>query len=125
MKLFDQIKAYLIASKEEFTKVSWPTRKDTIRYSSLVIGVSVLVATFFAALDLGFTQLTTVAANARAARVKSAATAPIQGTTPIQVDTTPSTSKTPTLDLKDLQTQPVKVDATTKPAPTTPAPTTK
>ncbi len=116
MKLFDQLKAYLIASKEEFTKVSWPTRKDTIRYSSLVIGVSVFVAVFFAALDMGFTQLTSLAATARAARLQSSTSAPVQGSAPIQVETTPVSGATnaaaPTLDLKDLQT-------TTKPADNT------
>lgn len=121
MKLFDQLKAYLIASKEEFRKVSWPTRPDTIRYSLLVIGVSVFVAVFFATLDYGFTELTSVAVSARAARVQSPSAAPLQGSAPLQVDTTPVTNSatTPKLDLGD-----IKVNATPTPAPA-PAPAKK
>lgn len=48
---------YFKSSKEEFKKVSWPSRQDTFRYSALVISISLVVAAFFAGLDLGFTKL--------------------------------------------------------------------
>lgn len=42
---------YLRESKEELEKVTWPTRKETVRYSVLVIAVSIVVGAFFAGLD--------------------------------------------------------------------------
>ena len=46
--------AYLHEAKEELGKVSWPSRPETIRYSALVIGISLGVALFLAALDWVF-----------------------------------------------------------------------
>ena len=42
---------YLRESKEELEKVTWPTRRATVRYSVIVVGVSVLMGAFFAGLD--------------------------------------------------------------------------
>lgn len=42
---------YLRESKEELEKVTWPTRKTTVRYSIIVIGLSVFMAAFFAGID--------------------------------------------------------------------------
>ncbi len=57
---------YLRESKEELGKVTWPSKQDVIRYSTLVIGVSVAVAAFFAGLDwalnLGLEKLIELAA---------------------------------------------------------------
>lgn len=47
---------YVKSSIAELKKVTWPTRDQTIRYSALVISVSVAVAAFFASLDLGFSR---------------------------------------------------------------------
>lgn len=38
-------------------KVNWPTRKETLRYTLIVIGVSIAVAAFLGALDFVFTAL--------------------------------------------------------------------
>lgn len=46
---------YFRESKEELEKVTWPTRQTTIRYSLLVVAVSVGVGLLFAALDSGLT----------------------------------------------------------------------
>ena len=48
--------AYVRESKEELEKVIWPSKEAAIRYAILVIGVSVAMAAFFAALDLGLTK---------------------------------------------------------------------
>lgn len=48
--------AYVREAKEELEKVIWPSREMTIRYSLLVIGMSVLMAMFFAGLDFGLTK---------------------------------------------------------------------
>ncbi len=42
---------YLRASRAELSKVAWPTRKETIKYTLEVIVISVAVAGFLAAID--------------------------------------------------------------------------
>lgn len=54
MNLVQSVKEYVLSSKAELEKVSWPSRKTTIRYSVLVISASVIAAAAFAALDFGF-----------------------------------------------------------------------
>lgn len=46
---------YLREAREELAKVSWPSRKDTLRYSALVIGVTALLSAVFAGVDLALT----------------------------------------------------------------------
>ena len=41
----------------EIKKVNWPTRRDTIRYTLIVIGVSLAVALFLGGLDTLFQYL--------------------------------------------------------------------
>ena len=47
---------YLQESKEELEKVTWPNQKDTIRYSLIVIAVSILFGAYFGVLDLILTK---------------------------------------------------------------------
>ncbi|OGH88816.1 MAG: preprotein translocase subunit SecE [Candidatus Magasanikbacteria bacterium RIFOXYC2_FULL_42_28] len=54
MNIVTSTKNYLLGSYEEMKKVSWPTKKQTINYSWLVVGLSVGVAIFFAVLDYIF-----------------------------------------------------------------------
>ena len=42
---------YFRESKEELAKVTWPTRKATIRYSIIVVSTAVLMGAFFAGID--------------------------------------------------------------------------
>jgi len=66
MNIFNTLIDYLRSSKNELTKVTWPSRQDTIRYSTLVIGISVCVAVFFGLLDMGLSRVVTTAlANKR------------------------------------------------------------
>ena len=53
-KSMDPIK-YLHEAKEELGKVSWPSKKDTVRYSAIVVGVTVGLALFFAIIDWALT----------------------------------------------------------------------
>ena len=46
---------YLIGSKNELKKVAWPTRKETIKNTLLVIGVSLAMAVFLGVFDYAFT----------------------------------------------------------------------
>lgn len=45
---------YLKGSWEEMKKVTWPTKKETYRYTVLVIGISLGLAAFLGALDYVF-----------------------------------------------------------------------
>ncbi len=51
--MINSIISYFRSAKEELEKVSWPTREDVMRYSTIIITVSVVLAVFFAALDFG------------------------------------------------------------------------
>ena len=48
---------YFNDTAAEMKHVSWPTQKQALVYSALVIGVSVFVALFVGAFDYVFTQL--------------------------------------------------------------------
>lgn len=49
---------YFSAAKAELQKVTWPTQKDVIRYSVMVIIVAVATAIFFSVIDFGLTKAT-------------------------------------------------------------------
>lgn len=42
---------YLRESREELKKVIWPTRKETVQNSLLVVGISVGIAAFLGLID--------------------------------------------------------------------------
>ena len=48
---------YLKGVRTELKKVVWPTRKETIRYTEIVIVVCAFFALFFWLLDTGFLAL--------------------------------------------------------------------
>lgn len=50
----NKILAFIKEARIELRKVNWPTRAQTIRYTSLVIGVSIGVALFLGVLDFSF-----------------------------------------------------------------------
>jgi preprotein translocase subunit SecE len=54
MNIVDSAKNYLLGSYAEMKKVTWPTKKQTITYSLVVVGLSVGVALFFVVLDYIF-----------------------------------------------------------------------
>lgn len=56
-KIFKATAAYFRESIEEARKITWPTRQETIRYSILVIVITILVAALFGGLDYIFTTL--------------------------------------------------------------------
>lgn len=57
MSIFSKLVEYLRSSKHELTKVTWPSRQQTIRYSSMVIIISLSVAAFFGLMDYGLGKL--------------------------------------------------------------------
>ena len=42
---------YLISSRAELKKVAWPTRAEVIRFSAIVIAISLAVALYFGIVD--------------------------------------------------------------------------
>ncbi len=58
-KIFQKLLTFLNEVRMEMKKINWPTKKQTIRYTLIVIGVSVAVATFLGGLDFIFNILIT------------------------------------------------------------------
>ncbi len=54
MNVFKQLGDYFKGAIAEMKKVSWPSKKQTMNYSLIVIGMSVAVAVFFGILDYAF-----------------------------------------------------------------------
>jgi len=48
---------FINQSKQELKKVVWPTKKQVINFTSVVIGVSIITGLFIGGLDYLFTQL--------------------------------------------------------------------
>ncbi|PIR71668.1 MAG: preprotein translocase subunit SecE [Candidatus Nealsonbacteria bacterium CG_4_10_14_0_2_um_filter_37_10] len=55
--MFNKITTFLKEVQLEMKKVNWPTREETIRYTLMVIAVSVAVAIFLGGFDFIFTTL--------------------------------------------------------------------
>jgi preprotein translocase subunit SecE len=101
MSVINQIISYFRSSKEEFKKVSWPSRRDTVRYSALVIGVSVAVAVGFALLDAGFSKAVDVLITQRAqSKIQQQESVPAAQPTTAPA---PAAAPAPTLDIKNVQ----------------------
>jgi len=58
-KIFQKLLTFLNEVRMEMKKINWPTKKQTIRYTLIVIGVSVAVAAFLGGLDFIFNILIT------------------------------------------------------------------
>lgn len=54
MNITTKIIDYFKTAKIELKKVVWPTKKETVRYTLIVIGMSLAVAIFFGILDFIF-----------------------------------------------------------------------
>ena len=52
-----RIITFIKEARIELKKVNWPTKKQTINYTLLVIGVSLAVAAFLGSLDYLFSYL--------------------------------------------------------------------
>jgi len=55
--MFNKIITFLKEVKLEIKKVNWPTRQETLRYTLIVVGVSLAVAAFLGTLDFIFSRL--------------------------------------------------------------------
>lgn len=52
--MVDRIVTFLKEARVELKRVTWPTRRDTIRYTAAVIAMSLAVAAFLGGLDTLF-----------------------------------------------------------------------
>ena len=57
MKFLEKIIAFLKEVRMEMKKVNWPSRQETLRYTLIVVGASLVVAAFLGGLDYFFTVL--------------------------------------------------------------------
>ncbi|HJN62199.1 MAG TPA: preprotein translocase subunit SecE [Candidatus Parcubacteria bacterium] len=57
MKVFSKIITFLKEVRLEIRKVNWPSRDETIRYTLIVVAMSVVVAVYLGGVDLIFTTL--------------------------------------------------------------------
>ncbi len=48
---------FFVGAKAELTKVSWPNRRELLRYTVLVVVISFLVAMFLGLLDMLFSYV--------------------------------------------------------------------
>jgi preprotein translocase subunit SecE len=53
----NRIIAFFKEAKAEMMKVNWPSKKQTINYTLIVIGLSLSVAAFLGSLDYIFSQI--------------------------------------------------------------------
>ena len=53
----NRIITFLKEVKLEMKKVNWPTREETIKYTLIIIGASIVVAIYLGGLDVLFTFL--------------------------------------------------------------------
>ena len=51
MNIFQKISNYIKDSIAELKKVTWPTRKQTVNYTLLVVGISLGLAVFIGIVD--------------------------------------------------------------------------
>lgn len=54
MSLVTKFKDYILGAYAEMLKVVWPTKKQTINYTALVVVMSIGMAVFFGVLDYVF-----------------------------------------------------------------------
>ena len=51
------ISTFLKEIRTEVKKVNWPTRKETIRYTLIILGISLVVALYLGVIEFIFTDL--------------------------------------------------------------------
>jgi preprotein translocase subunit SecE len=52
--MIDKIKSFFADARQEFRHVNWPTRKEAVRLTTVVIVLSLLIAVFLGAFDYLF-----------------------------------------------------------------------
>jgi len=55
--MIQKLKIFLQESQQELKRVNWPTKKETVKYTLFVIGLSLIVAAFLGLLDFIFARI--------------------------------------------------------------------
>jgi len=55
--LINKVRQFLIESKVELKKVTWPTSKQTLASTSVVVVVVIIVSVFLGLVDFGLTKI--------------------------------------------------------------------
>lgn len=55
--MVEKVKSFLQESRQEFDRVNWPSRSETVRLTGLVIGMSLGVSIFLGAFDFLFAYI--------------------------------------------------------------------
>jgi preprotein translocase subunit SecE len=55
--MFNKIVTFFKEVRLEIKKVNWPTKRETLKYTLLVVGVSLAVAVFLGGIDFIFTEI--------------------------------------------------------------------
>ncbi|MDI9471616.1 MAG: preprotein translocase subunit SecE [Tissierellia bacterium] len=54
---FSRVKEYILSVWRELKKVTWPTKKEVINYTLLVLAMTFIVATFIGLADILFNYI--------------------------------------------------------------------
>ncbi len=57
MNFFRSIRNFLVNVQSEFKRVSWPTREATLNSTGVVVFLTLVVAMFLGAVDLGLSEV--------------------------------------------------------------------
>jgi preprotein translocase subunit SecE len=57
MRILKKLSSFLKEVRLEMKKVNWPSRKETMKYTLIIVGVSIVVAAFLGGLDYLFSTL--------------------------------------------------------------------
>jgi len=57
MNILNRLSEFLKEVRLETKKVNWPSRKETVKYTLIVVGVSLIVAVFLGGIDFIFSLL--------------------------------------------------------------------
>jgi preprotein translocase subunit SecE len=55
--MFAKLRNFFIESRDELRKVQWPSRKEAVYLTIVVVVVSAILAAFLGGLDMGFASL--------------------------------------------------------------------
>jgi preprotein translocase subunit SecE len=55
--MYNKLKNFLQESRQEFKRINWPSRQETIRYTLFVVIFSLVMAIFLGLLDFVFLYL--------------------------------------------------------------------
>ena len=57
MRILKKLSSFLKEVRLEMKKVNWPNKKETMKYTLIIVGVSIAVAAFLGGLDYLFSTL--------------------------------------------------------------------